>query len=114
MAATGTITGVYDNNGNLAITITGITQASNSPSFTLKASIYTSFGVAGTFAGTSLQWQGSNDGGTTWDNIGLPVTVAGGGTLTPGQVFYSLYQAVLTGGGATTSLNVNVIATIPR
>lgn len=115
MAATGTCTQVYNTDGNLATTIRSVTTASNSQPFSMKASIYSSYGVFGTFgAAGAAQWQGSNDGGTTWENIGLSFTAGQGGTLTPGQVFYSKYQLVITGGDGTTSINADVVATIPR
>lgn len=110
MAAAGTCVGSFDNNRLWSVVIAGVTVDSTSQVFTLKESVYTSFGVFGTFGGTSLQWQGSNDGGTNWDNIGIAITSAGGGTLTPGQVFYGLYQLVATGGGATTSISAYIKA----
>lgn len=117
MAATGTVTGVFTNDGIWSVKLAGITSASSSQVFSLKGYTATSFGITGTYgANASLQWQGSNDGGTTWDNIGVAITSGSpqGGTLTPNMVFYDLYQLVVTSGDGTTSLGANVRAVIPR
>lgn len=114
MAATGTITGDWNTNGKWVITIAGVTSGSTSNSFSLKNSMYSSFTLSGTFGGASVQPQGSDDGGTTWTNIGVALTAAGGGTVTPGQVIWALYQYAITGGDGTTLLAIRTVGTTPR
>lgn len=117
MAATGTATAAFNNQGAWAVTLAGITTASTSQVFTLKDYLYSSFVIKGTYgAAASLQWQGSNDGGTTWANIGVAITSSSpqAGTLTPDGVFFGLYQLVVTAGDGTTSLGVNLRASLPR
>lgn len=113
MAAAGTVTQVFNNEGALVTTVAGVTVGATSQVFGMKTAMYSSFTLSGTFGGTSGQWQGSNDA-INWANIGVPVTVAGAGTLTPNQVFYAFYQLALTGGDGTTAIAATVVATIPR
>lgn len=110
MAQSGTLTGNFNVYGQLVIAISGVTQGSNSPSFSLHGFPYTSGTVQGTFGGATGQWQGSNDGGTTWYNIGSSFTAAAGGTLTPSNEPFDLYQLLVTGGDGTTSLGASVRA----
>lgn len=117
MAATGTAVADYNSNGALRVTLAGITTASTSQNFTLKDYIYSSFVINGTYgAGGSIQWQGSNDAGTTWANIGVAIVAASpqSGTLTPNQMFYGLYRLNLSSGDGTTSIGANIRAVIPR
>ena len=107
MAVSGTITGdITTENRQWRVLIAGLTSGSSSSTFTGKGYQNSSFVVSGVFNSTSIQAQGSNDGGVTWVNIGVAITAAGGGTLTPGQVGFGLYQYVLTGGNSGTLINI--------
>lgn len=119
MSTVGTISQVYDNRGNLSTNIAGVTNGNSSAGFTQKGSIYSSFVVFGTFgAGGSCQFQGSNDGGVHWENLGSVITQEGQGTFQTttvgGQVLFDLYRLNCTAGDGTTSLSAAVIATLPR
>lgn len=103
-----------DNFGLLDTTITGITNASTTPSFTMRGYVFSGATLFGTFgANCSVQLQGGNDN-ATWENIGAPLSQAGGFTLTPSQVFYRFYQFVITGGDGTTNLTIQISGVIPR
>lgn len=114
MATSGTITQQIPNQGGRSTIITGITNSTDTPTFKMATDFNSSFSVSGTFAGASLQWYGSNDGGTVWQAIGVAVSAASGGTFTPGDVFFGLYKGTVSGGDGTTSLNVSIISIIPR
>lgn len=117
MAATGTAAAFFNTEGALKLTLAGITTASTSQVFTLKNYPHSSYVIKGTYgSGASLQWQGSNDSGTTWANIGVAITSGSpqGGTLTPDGVPFGLYQLVVSSGDGTTSLGVDIRAVMPR
>lgn len=108
MAATGTVRQVYNGSKALVTTIVGVVDAAESEIFSMKDYKHSSFTLYGTFGGTSAQWQGSNDG-NNWTNIGAAMLVATGGTLTPDQTFYAMYQLVNTG-GAGADLGATIVA----
>lgn len=116
MASSGTAVADFNNQGSLRVTITAVLHDTNCVPFDLKNYTQSSYVLSGTYGGTSLQWQGSNDGGTTYVNIGVAITSASvqGGTLTPNSMFFGLYRLVSTGGDGTTTINANIRATIPR
>lgn len=116
MANSGLATRSFNNQGAQQVTLTAVLQSSNSIPFTLKDYTMSSYILGGVYGGASLQWQGSNDNGTTWVNIGLPITTSSvqAGTLTPNSMFFGLYQLLITGGDGTTSINCNIRAVIPR
>jgi hypothetical protein len=111
MATSGTITGKFTTtNRHWKVTITGMTSGTNTLAFDGRGyqnSSYVVSGVAG--AAFSGQFQGSNDGGLIWVNIGSAViSLPAGGTVTPNGVNYGHYQFVITGGDATTNVAVRV------
>lgn len=114
MATTGNITKAKNERAYTKVQITGLQGASNSPDFNLDGFVYSSYHakLVGGTAPTGVQAQGSNDGGLTWVNIGTSFTVATpvGGTLTPSQQPYELYQFAVSGGDGTTNIEIDVIA----
>jgi len=102
------ITQARDIYRNVIVTITGIAQNSNSPTFHSFGYSIGSFTAQGTFgAAANLQLQGSNDGGTTWFNVlTAALTAVGTGSLigTNNEVF-QLYRFNVAGGDGTTSIN---------
>lgn len=114
MADTGTPTQVFTNDGALLTTITGVTQGSTSPAFTLHNFMFSGGVVSGTFGGATVTPQGANDSVPTWEDIGAPITAAQGFTLTPGQSFWGIYRFNVVGGDGTTSLTFTVRAVTPR
>jgi hypothetical protein len=114
MAQSGSIIQTLTGFGYLKTTITAFgTAAGNSPPCNLRAYPFTSYVAwlnSGT-APTSVQAQGSNDGGNHWVNVGSTFTLAtpAGGTLTPSQVPYELYQFLLVGGDGTTNIEIDII-----
>lgn len=68
--------------------------------------------VAGTVP-TSVQAQGSNDGGLTWVNIGTAlITFPNGAALGPPP--FELYQWVIVTGGATGLYQIDAVFSTPR
>ena len=117
MATAGTITWSFARTGYLVVQITGVTNGNNSPSLILNAYPYTSYQLSGTLGvGGSATWQGSNDQGTTWSNIGSAITsLPASGTLTPNSSTpFELYRLNVTAGDGTTSFNAAVIASGTR
>lgn len=113
MAVSGTLTQVFNPSNVLSTAISGMTQGSSSQVFGIKGYPFTSYVVQGTAgAAFSGQWQVSNDGGTTFTNLGAAITtLPASGTLTPNSEPFDLYQFVITGGDGTTNVAINVRAT---
>ena len=117
MATAGTITWGFTQRGYIIASITGVTNGNTSPTFNLNGYPYTSYQLSGTLGvGGSATWQGSNDQGTTWTNIGSAITaLPGSGTLTPNSSTpYELYRLNVTAGDGTTSFNAAILASGTR
>jgi hypothetical protein len=110
LAVTGTATAKWTDQHHWKVVLLGVTQGSVSQSFVGKALPYSSFVAQGTYgAGASLQWQGSNDAGTTWVSTGSAIsTDPWAGTITPGGMSFEMYRLNVTSGDGTTSINVYV------
>jgi hypothetical protein len=110
-AQSGTITAVYSNTKRRVVTILGLTSNSVSPSFAPLGNPAASYTVQGTFGTTVMataQWQGSNDGGTTWFNVGDALSGAQAASLIVEGNLFGLYQLLISGGDSGTSINAYI------
>lgn len=113
MAATGEATALYNDFRRWTVTLTGVTEGSQSQNFESRGHPASSFVVEGTMYTSSaptLQWYGSNDGGTSWVAVGTSFTPTSatqtwGGSLTGSGMAFALYYLGVTGGDSGTSIN---------
>lgn len=101
------ITGFYNNQRMLEITITGLLDAVSSETFQLQSADNATIQVTGTFGGTTATPEGSNDGGVTWAPAGTALTAAGTTSVNTG---FELYRITTAGGGGTTDLSCFIAA----
>lgn len=100
-------TGFFNNYRLWQVDVTELLAGQTSATLTMGRSAFTRLQVSGTFGGTSVQVQGSNDGGATWINAGAAHVVAGQGTV---DVNFDLYRVVLTGGDGTTLIAARFVS----
>lgn len=102
------ITGEFNNQRLWEVNITGLLQSQTSDIFTLGASEQARVQATGTFGGTSIMVQGSNDEGVTWVNaLASAMTTQ---TALNIDVNFDLYRVVLTGGNGTTLIACRIMS----